>query len=121
MNMMHATKKGRTWGIPVGCIPEKITRGDSDFVETFRDEGCPGSYVVHALPARPVLSKLRRGVKNLSGKWTRRISDSLERARGCGQRPEGTVNLFKFKFKLQASSLVLYAVQLAIHHYSIDG
>ena len=104
MNMIYA-EKCLTWGMPVGCIPEKIIRGDSDFVETFRDEGCPSSYAAHALPARPVLSK-RWGVKNLSGKWTRRIS-GLERARGCGQRPEGTVNSL--------------CVQLAVHLYSMDA
>jgi hypothetical protein len=71
-------KKGRTCGMPVGCIPEKIIRSDSDFVETFRDEGCPSLYAVHALLARPVLSKRWRGVKNLSGKWTRRICDGLK-------------------------------------------
>lgn len=36
-------KKARTWGIPVGCIPEKTIwgDGDTDFVETFRDDCCP--------------------------------------------------------------------------------
>ena len=34
-------ERTRTWGMPVGCIPEKIIRGDSDFVETFRDENSP--------------------------------------------------------------------------------
>jgi hypothetical protein len=61
--------------MPVGCIPEKIIRGDSDFVETFRDDGSRSLYAAHPLPARPLLPKRRRGVRKLSGKWTRRICD----------------------------------------------
>ena len=65
--------------MPVGCIPEKITRGDlggdSDFVETFRDEESPSLYAPHALSARPLLSRRRKGVRILSGKWTRRINE----------------------------------------------
>ena len=34
----------------MGCIPEKIIRGDSDFVEKFRDKGNPNLYAVRAVP-----------------------------------------------------------------------
>jgi hypothetical protein len=79
MNMIFfERKKWRTWGMPVGCIPEKIIRGDFDFVETFRDEGGPSLYAAHAVPARSLLSRRRRDVKNLSRWWTRRINDVLE-------------------------------------------
>ena len=57
----------------MGCIPEEIIRGDSDFVETFRDEGSPSLYAACALSARPLLSRRRKGVRILSGIWTRRI------------------------------------------------
>ena len=62
----------------MGCIPETIIRGDSDFVETFHDEGSPRLYATHAVPARPLLSRRRRGVRSLGGWWTRRINDILE-------------------------------------------
>jgi hypothetical protein len=85
---MTEKRKTHTWGMPVGCIPEKIIWGDTDFVETFRDNCSPSLYAPRALPARPLLSQRWKGVKSLSGIWTRRICDLLERARGSGRRPE---------------------------------
>src|SRR5712691_7310260 len=71
---MTEKRKTHTWGMPVGCIPEKIIWGDTDFVETFRDD--------HALSARPLLSQHWRGFENLSGIRTRRICVAvMERAK----------------------------------------
>jgi hypothetical protein len=54
-----------TWGMPVGWIPEKIIRGDIDFVETFRGDW------------REV------GIGNLGGRWTRRITQGASASVGA--------------------------------------
>jgi hypothetical protein len=66
MNTIFVKRKNAVRGECL-CIPEKIIWGDSDFVETFRDEGSPSLYATHALPSRTLLSRRRRGVRNLNG------------------------------------------------------
>jgi hypothetical protein len=61
--------------MPVGCIPEKMIRGDCDFVATFCVEG--SVCAARVLPVRPLRDGPGRwkDVRNLRGIWTRRIRD----------------------------------------------
>ena len=72
--------------MPVGCIPEKIMWGDTDFVKTFREDCSPSLQASHALPTRPLRW---RYVEKLSGIWTRRICDVLERPLERARDPDG--------------------------------
>ena len=56
----------------MGCIPEKIVRDDSDLSRHFVTRKVL-DYTHHVPPARPLFSRHRRSVRNLSGWWTRRI------------------------------------------------